>query len=186
MQHHYKRMFVVIAVRNIHHMDSKVENYLRLRKEIDQLKVEIRGYQHLIGLHREQANEHTEKADQMYTKIIQLNERMQKLSYEQLQYTTEPEEVEEPQPVYFWNLFLISDANTHPKQVGKYLVQRKDGKHHFEMWNGSGWAYNHKEIVSYALVKPFDKKRKSCEVACSPSDYYKGGKCDLNGCYKNG
>lgn len=83
-------MFAGTAVRNIHHMDSKVENYLRLRKEIDQLKVEVRGYQHLIALHREQANEHTEKADQMYTKIIELNEKIQKLSYEQLSYSTEP------------------------------------------------------------------------------------------------
>lgn len=25
--------------------------------------------------------------------------------------------------------------------------------------------------------------RKSCHHACSPSDYYKGGKCDKMGCY---
>lgn len=24
----------------------------------------------------------------------------------------------------------------------------------------------------------------SCNKACSPSDYYEGGKCDKNGCYK--
>lgn len=24
---------------------------------------------------------------------------------------------------------------------------------------------------------------KSCDKACSPSDWHKGGKCDLNGCY---
>jgi hypothetical protein len=26
--------------------------------------------------------------------------------------------------------------------------------------------------------------RKSCDHACSPSDYYKGGKCDKMGCYE--
>ena len=25
--------------------------------------------------------------------------------------------------------------------------------------------------------------RKSCDHACSPSDFYKGGKCDRMGCY---
>ena len=26
--------------------------------------------------------------------------------------------------------------------------------------------------------------RKSCDHACGPSDYYKGGKCDKMGCYE--
>lgn len=29
-----------------------------------------------------------------------------------------------------------------------------------------------------------NNKTKSCDHACSPSDYYKGGKCDRMGCYK--
>ena len=32
--------------------------------------------------------------------------------------------------------------------------------------------------------KPQLEKKKSCDVACSPSDYYKGGKCDKHGCYE--
>ena len=27
------------------------------------------------------------------------------------------------------------------------------------------------------------EQAKPCHIPCSPSDYYKGGKCDLNGCY---
>lgn len=29
------------------------------------------------------------------------------------------------------------------------------------------------------------KNSDSCSKSCSPSDWYKGGKCDLNGCYDN-
>ena len=43
--------------------------------------------------------------------------------------------------------------------------------------------------VSPAIAKqvlaavPSDNKNKSCSKPCSPSDWYKGGKCDKNGCY---
>ena len=36
-------------------------------------------------------------------------------------------------------------------ECGKYLVMRKDGKTHFEVWNGTGWAYNEKVITHYYL-----------------------------------
>lgn len=29
------------------------------------------------------------------------------------------------------------------------------------------------------------QNKQSCDVACSPSDFYQGGKCDKNGCYKS-
>jgi len=43
---------------------------------------------------------------------------------------------------------------TRPTKYGKYLITRKDGKIHWETWNGSGWAYNHNEIRYWAEIKP--------------------------------
>lgn len=40
-----------------------------------------------------------------------------------------------------------------PMSYGKYLVVRKDGKIHFETWNGTGWAYNNKVITHFYLPK---------------------------------
>ncbi len=34
---------------------------------------------------------------------------------------------------------------------GKYLVVRKDGKVHFEVFNGLQWAYNEKSITHFYL-----------------------------------
>ncbi len=42
---------------------------------------------------------------------------------------------------------------TEPKESGRYLIIRKDGKAHMEVWNGSGWAYNHNEIRWFYLPK---------------------------------
>ena len=36
---------------------------------------------------------------------------------------------------------------------GTYLVIRKDGKCHKEVWNGTGWAYNHTVIAYFYLPK---------------------------------
>jgi hypothetical protein len=36
---------------------------------------------------------------------------------------------------------------------GKYLVVRKDGKKHFETFNGTGWAYNDNSIIAFYLPK---------------------------------
>jgi hypothetical protein len=38
-------------------------------------------------------------------------------------------------------------------EYGKYLVIRKDGKIHFEIYNGTGWAYNNGYITHYYLPK---------------------------------
>lgn len=52
-----------------------------------------------------------------------------------------------------WNKFDFNDIETRPKTYGKYLICRKDGKVHWETWNGSGWAYNHNEIIYWATIK---------------------------------
>lgn len=44
--------------------------------------------------------------------------------------------------------------NSKPLIPDKYLVCRKDGKIHWETWNGSGWAYNHNTIKWFAVIYP--------------------------------
>ena len=45
------------------------------------------------------------------------------------------------------------DTPEHKKTIeyGRYLVVRKDGKKHMEVWNNVCWAYNHNSIVAYYL-----------------------------------
>lgn len=38
-------------------------------------------------------------------------------------------------------------------QYGRYLIIRKDGKAHTEIFNGTGWAYNNNSIEYYYLPK---------------------------------
>ena len=52
----------------------------------------------------------------------------------------------------FWIPFDWEDKSTHPPKYGKYLICRKDGKVHWETWNGSYWAYNGKVIVGWATI----------------------------------
>lgn len=53
-----------------------------------------------------------------------------------------------------WVAFDFYKLETRPPKYGKYLITRKDGKIHWETWNGSGWAYNHNEIICWAEIKP--------------------------------
>ena len=53
-----------------------------------------------------------------------------------------------------WVAFNWMKIETRPTKYGKYLITRKDGKIHWETWNGSGWAYNHNEIRFWAEIKP--------------------------------
>ncbi len=39
-----------------------------------------------------------------------------------------------------------------PTEYGRYEVCRKDGKMHYETWNGRGWAYNGKSIVFWRHI----------------------------------
>ncbi len=58
------------------------------------------------------------------------------------------------QPVISWVAFDFYKLETRPPKYGKYLITRKDGKIHWETWNGNGWAYNHNEIRYWAEIKP--------------------------------
>ena len=53
-----------------------------------------------------------------------------------------------------WVAFDWMKIETRPTAYGKYLICRKDGKIHWETWNGSGWAYNHNEIRFWAVIVP--------------------------------
>lgn len=55
----------------------------------------------------------------------------------------------------YWVKFDINDITTYPPKYDKYLICRKDGKIHWETWNGSGWAYNGTVIRYWAvIIKP--------------------------------
>ena len=51
-----------------------------------------------------------------------------------------------------WVAYKFSIVSSRPKNYGKYLVYRKDGKIHLETWNGSGWAYNESVIEYYMHI----------------------------------
>lgn len=53
-----------------------------------------------------------------------------------------------------WVAFDWDKIETRPTEYGKYFICRKDGKIHWETWNGSGWAYNHNEIKFWARITP--------------------------------
>lgn len=54
-----------------------------------------------------------------------------------------------------WIKFDREERKTYPPRYDRYLICRKDGKVHWEVWNNSGWAYNGNVIVYYAkIVQP--------------------------------
>ncbi len=53
-----------------------------------------------------------------------------------------------------WVAFDFYKLETRPPKYGKYLITRKDGKIHWETWNGSGWAYNENVITHWHEVEP--------------------------------
>ena len=53
-----------------------------------------------------------------------------------------------------WVSYDWDKPETRPTKYGKYFVHRKDGKTHWETWNGSGWAYNGNVITFWMEVFP--------------------------------
>jgi hypothetical protein len=49
--------------------------------------------------------------------------------------------------------FEIQEYKKQDLEIGKYLVVRKDGKIHFEKYNGTGFAYNNEHITHFYLPK---------------------------------
>lgn len=52
-----------------------------------------------------------------------------------------------------WLEFDFNTLEKRPKKYGKYFVMRKDGKVHWETWNGQYWAYNGNVITHFAEIK---------------------------------
>lgn len=52
-----------------------------------------------------------------------------------------------------WVKYDFSNIESRPKKTGKYFVHRKDGKVHWETWNGSGFAYNNNVITHWKEIK---------------------------------
>lgn len=51
-----------------------------------------------------------------------------------------------------WVKYDEFNPDTYPNVYGKYIIVRKDGKYHFETWNGSGWAYNGNVIRYWGII----------------------------------
>jgi len=56
-------------------------------------------------------------------------------------------------PIYTPVPYEHTEEHNSKIEIGKYLVVRKDGKVHFERFNGSNWAYNANTIVAYYIPK---------------------------------
>ncbi len=52
-----------------------------------------------------------------------------------------------------WTKYDFQKINSRPKEYGRYFVMRKDGKVHWEVWNGTSWAYNEKSILWWAKLE---------------------------------
>jgi hypothetical protein len=61
---------------------------------------------------------------------------------------------------HIWLDFNPDKKSSHPTEYGSYFVQRINGKIHLEIWNGTGWAYNHKVITHWAKIMPPNNKPK--------------------------
>lgn len=51
-----------------------------------------------------------------------------------------------------WMKYDAANPETYPTKYGKYFVCRKDGKVHWETWNGTTWAYNGSVITYWKEV----------------------------------
>ena len=58
----------------------------------------------------------------------------------------------ENQSTHNWIKYAFENPFSHPLEYGSYIVHRKDGKVHLEIWNGAGWAYNEKVITHWAKI----------------------------------
>ena len=87
------------------------------------------------------------------TLIDKLNYKYELLIYDNMSNENETKPLKQP-AVSCWVAFDWNKIETHPTEYGKYLICRKDGKIHWETWNGSGWAYNHNEIRYWAVIVP--------------------------------
>jgi len=52
-----------------------------------------------------------------------------------------------------WVPYNFENKESRPALYGRYLVMRKDGKVHWEVWNGSGWAYNENSITHWKTIE---------------------------------
>ncbi len=54
-----------------------------------------------------------------------------------------------------WIKYNFMSLENRPKESGKkYFVHRKDGKLHWETWNGTGFAYNNNSITHFRNILP--------------------------------
>ena len=56
-------------------------------------------------------------------------------------------------PIFYPIEHRRTPAQKSHMESGRYMVIRKDGKIHFESFNGSGFAYNDKDIQYFYIPK---------------------------------
>jgi len=76
--------------------------------------------------------------------------------------------------------WLIENGRYHT--IGKDIIFSINTK---DMEQYAEYVHNERSKLHLDAVVGRSEQlaRKSCDHACSPSDYYKGGKCDKMGCY---
>lgn len=52
-----------------------------------------------------------------------------------------------------WVRYDFNVLSSRPLEYGRYFVMRKDGKVHWEVWNGASWAYNENSIMWWAKIE---------------------------------
>lgn len=57
-----------------------------------------------------------------------------------------------------WVDYDFNVMESRPPKYGRYFVMRKDGKVHWEVWNGNGWAYNNESIVAWMKILEYKPK----------------------------
>ena len=63
-----------------------------------------------------------------------------------------------------WIEYDFNVMESRPPKYGRYFVMRKDGKVHWEVWNGNGWAYNNESIVAWMNIIEYKPKENTNEI----------------------
>lgn len=69
-----------------------------------------------------------------------------------------PEEINEQKVLVevkniVWTKYEFEVIKSRPPKYDTYFVIRKDGKVHWEKWNGTSWAYNEDSVLAWATIE---------------------------------
>lgn len=52
-----------------------------------------------------------------------------------------------------WVFINPNDNKTYPTKYGKYLTLHDDDSEHIVVWNNTGFAYHHNEIIAWKKLE---------------------------------